>query len=191
MAVESLQLESRPPLTVEEFEALAKSEGWDEDGRVELLDGELVWMSPINDPHIGCVNRLNRLFSRRYPEQLVLVSIQNAIRVSQLDEPQPDIALLKFRSDYYGTAKAIPPDVLLLVEISDTTLRTDLGRKARIYASASVQEYWVIDLNNKTVYVHRTPSDGAYTTRLVLSAGDQLSARFAPTMQFAFEELLG
>jgi Uma2 family endonuclease len=86
--------------------------------------------------------------------------------------------------------KAIPPDVLLLVEISDTTLRTDLGRKARIYASASVQEYWVIDLNNKTVYVHQKP-DGAYTTRLVLSPGEQLSAQFAPTVQFDFEELLG
>jgi Uma2 family endonuclease len=191
MAVESLQLESRPPLTVEEFEALAKSEGWDEDGRVELLDGELVSMSPIDDPHIGCVNRLNRLFSRRYPEQLVLVSIQNAIRVGQHDEPQPDIALLKPRADFYGTAKATPQDILLLVEVADTTLRTDLGRKARIYASANVEEYWVIDLNNKLVYVHQKPSDGAYATRLVPSAGDQLSAQFASTVQFGFEELLG
>ena len=61
MAVEDLQLESRPPLTVEEFEALADAEGWDEDTRVELLDGEVVWMSPINDPHAACVKRLNRL----------------------------------------------------------------------------------------------------------------------------------
>src|SRR5712691_4239540 len=106
MAIERLELESRPPLTVAEFEALAVAEGWDEDARVELLDGEVVWMSPINDPHIGCVNRLNRLFSRRYPEELVLVSIQNAIRVGDHDEPQPDVALLKPRADDYGTTKA-------------------------------------------------------------------------------------
>jgi Uma2 family endonuclease len=64
MAIRDLELQSRPPLTVEEFEALAETEGWNEDTRVELLDGEIVWMSPINDPHAACVKRLNRLFSR-------------------------------------------------------------------------------------------------------------------------------
>src|SRR6266851_6186302 len=190
MAIERLELESRPPLTVDEFEALAESEGWDEDTRVELLDGELVWMSPINDPHIGCVSRLTRLFSRRYPEQLALLSIQNPIRVGDYDEPQPDVALLKPRADDYGTAKATPADVLLLVEVADRTLRTDLGRKARIYAGAGVQEYWVMDLNNATVYVHRTPSAGGYTARLVLAAGDLISAQFAPLVHFTLTELL-
>src|SRR5438132_12213528 len=155
MAVEDLQLESRPPLTVEEFKTLAEAEGWDEDTRVELLDGEVVWMSPINDPHIGCVNRLNRLFHRRFAEGSVLVSVQNPVRTGPYDEPEPDIALLKPRADDYGTAKATPPDILLLVEVADRTLRTDLGRKARIYASAGVPEYWVVDLNSGTLYVHR------------------------------------
>ena len=139
MAVEKLDLESRPPLTVDEFEALAEQQGWGEDTPVELLDGELIWMSPINDPHIGCVNRLNRLFHRRFPEGLVLVSVQNPVRTGSYDEPEPDIALLKPRADDYGTAKATPPDILLLVEVADKTLRTDLGRKARIYASAGCQ----------------------------------------------------
>src|SRR5712691_12217889 len=119
MAIERLELESRPPLTVEEYEALAEAEGWDEDTRVELLDGEVVWMSPINDPHIGCVNRLNRLFNRRYAEDLALVSIQNPIRIDNYDEPQPDVALLRPRADDYGTAGAAPADILLLVEVSD------------------------------------------------------------------------
>src|SRR5438067_2278384 len=80
MAVEHLELESRPPLSVDEFEALVDAEGWDEDTRVELLDGEVIWMSPINDPHIGGVNRLNRLF-RRFAEDVALVSVQNSIRI--------------------------------------------------------------------------------------------------------------
>jgi Uma2 family endonuclease len=100
MAIENLQLESRPPLTVEEFEALAETEGWDEDTRVELLDGEVVWMSPINDPHAACVKRLNRLFNRRYAEDQVLVSVQDPIRIARYDEPQPDIALLRPRPDF-------------------------------------------------------------------------------------------
>lgn len=140
MAVESLELESRPPLTVDEFEALAERQGWDEDTPIELLDGELVWMSPTNNPHIGCVNRLTRLFTQRYAETMVLVSVQNPVRAGEYDEPEPDVALLKPRPDYYGSAKATPEDILLLVEVSDKTLRTDLGRKARIYASAGVPE---------------------------------------------------
>jgi len=191
MAVERLELESRPPLTVDEFEALAERQGWDEDTRIELLDGELVWMSPINDPHIGCVNRLTRLFSRRYPEDVALLSIQNPVHVGESDEPQPDVALLKPRADDYGTAKATPTDVLLLVEVADRTLRTDLGRKARIYASANVAEYWVVDLNNSTVYVHRTPSAGGYSSRRVLTGDDRISAAFAPSVQFTVDELLG
>jgi len=191
MAVERLELESRPPLTVDEFEVLAEQQGWDEDTLVELLDGELVWMSPTNDPHIGCVNRLNRLFNHRYTETMVLVSIQNPVRAGPYDEPEPDVALLRPRADDYGAAKATPQDILLLVEVADKTLRTDLGRKARIYASAGIAEYWVIDLNAQTVYVHRSPLDGAYRSRTVLVRGAEVSAHFAPAVGFTIDEILG
>src|SRR3954452_12735226 len=102
MAVEDLQVESRPPLTVDEFEALAETEGWDEDTRVELLDGEVVWMSPINDPHAACVKRLNRLFTRPFADDHVLISVQDPIRIERYDEPQPDVAVLKPRPDFYA-----------------------------------------------------------------------------------------
>jgi Uma2 family endonuclease len=191
MAVEHLELESRPPLTVEEFEALAEAEGWDEDTRVELLDGEVVWMSPINDPHVGCVNRLTRLFAGRYAEDVALLSIQNPVRVGDYDLPQPDVALLRPRADFYGSGKATPADVLLLVEVSDSTLRTDLGRKARIYADAGVGEYWVIDLNNRVLYVHRARQTGRYATRRVLGPEEQISAVFAPAVEFRVNDLIG
>jgi Uma2 family endonuclease len=191
MAVEDLQLESRPPLTVEEFKTLAEAEGWDEDTRVELLDGEVVWMSPINDPHAGCVNRLNRLFSRRYTEDVALVSVQNPIRIDSYDEPQPDVALLRPRPDDYATATPTPADILLLVEVSDSTLRIDLGRKARIYADAAVAEYWVVDLKNQALYVHRDPAAGTYSSRRVLSRSDRIQGAFAPAVEFGVAELVG
>jgi len=191
MAVEDLQLESRPPLTVEEFNTLAEAEGWDEDTRVELLDGEVVWMSPINDPHAGCVNRLNRLFSRRYADDLALVSIQNPIRIDNYDEPQPDVALLRPRADDYATATPTSTDTLLLVEVSDSTLRIDLGRKARIYADAGVTEYWVVDVKNLVVYVHRDPAAGRYATRQVLGPGERIHGAFAPDVEFGVAELVG
>jgi Uma2 family endonuclease len=191
MAVERLELEKRPPLTVDEFYALSAQEGWCEDDRVELLDGEVVWMSPIGDPHAGCVNRLNRLFMRRYPEDRALLGVQNPVRISELDLPQPDVALLKPRDDFYGSGTPAPSDVLLIVEVADTTLRTDLGRKARIYAAAGILEYWVADVTNRVVYIHRDPQRAGYATRLVLSPADQVHAAFAPEITFTVGELIG
>jgi Uma2 family endonuclease len=191
MAVEHLELESRPPLSVEEFVALAEKEGWDEDTRVELLDGEVVWMSPINDPHAACVNRVNWLFSRRYSDGQALVSVQNPIRIERYDQPQPDVVLLKPRPDFYATATPTPTDIRLLVEIADTTLRTDLGRKARIYANGGVSEYWVVDLNNRVLYVHRAPASGGYASREVLGVTDRISALFAPEVEFEAARLIG
>ena len=190
MAAEHLELASRPPLTVEEFEALAEKEGWDEDTHVELLDGEVVWMSPINDPHAACVKRLNRLVNRRYPEDQVLVSVQDPIRIERYDEPQPDVALLRPRPDFYATATATPADVLLLIEVADTTLSRDLGRKARIYASGGVVEYWVVDVNNRVLYAHRAPESGRYASRQVLGRTDRISALFAPEVEFEVDEFI-
>ncbi len=184
------ELESRSPLTVGEFEALAEQEGWGEDARVELLDGELIWMPPVNDRHIGCVNRLTRLFSRRYGDEVALVSVQNPVRVGEHDEPQPDVALLRPRADDYATGKATPADSLVLVEVADRTLRTDLGRKARIHASAGVVEYWVVDLNGQVVYVHRDPRQAGYATREVRPRGAALAVAFAPEVRLLVDDLL-
>lgn len=191
MAVEALQLESRPPLTVEEFRALAEAEGWDEDTRVELLDGEVVWMSPINDPHAALVRRLTQVFGHHYAVDLAQLSVQNPIRIERYDEPQPDVAMLRPRPDFYDSATPTPADILLLVEVADTTLRTDLGRKARIYASGGVSEYWVVDLNNRVLYVHRSPERGSYAVREVLGAGERVAAGFAPHLQVGVEEVTG
>jgi Uma2 family endonuclease len=191
MVAEAVDLRNLPPLTVEEFEALARERGWDEDTRVELLDGEVVRMSPVGNPHAGCVNRLTRLFYRRYPGESVLVSVQNPIHPSQNDEPLPDVVLLKPRPDDYSTAAPVPPDILLLVEVSDSTLLRDLGRKARIYASAGIQEYWVVDLNGERVYVHRQPDQGTYQDRTVAARGEHVSTLFAADVRLAVDEIFG
>src|SRR5260370_9283882 len=156
MAISPPELEKCPPLSVEDFLELADELGGDEDPRVDFLDGEIVWMSPIGDPHAACVGRLNELF-RRYPTEAALVCPQNPVRISDIDLPQPDLGLLKPRPDYYSSSTPRPEDVLVLVEFADTTVRTDLGRNARIYASAGVRQYWVIDLNSRTIYVNPQP----------------------------------
>jgi Uma2 family endonuclease len=114
---------------------------------------------------------------------LALVSIQNPVRVDEHDLPQPDAALLRPRRDFYGQAKARPEDVLLLVEVSDSTLRIDLGRKTRIYADAGVGGYWVVDLKNQVVYLHPHPVAAAdrYTNRQVLGLRTASALRLRST----------
>src|SRR5262245_6915223 len=93
MAIPELELEKCPPLAVEDLLELADGLGWDEDICVELLNGEIVWMSPIGDPHAGCVGRLNQLFTRRYPDEAALVWPQNPVRIRDIDLPQLDLGL--------------------------------------------------------------------------------------------------
>ena len=112
-------------------------------------------------------------------------------RIEQYDEPQPDVALLRPRPDYYASATPTPSDVLLLVEVADMTLRTDVGRKARIYASGGVAESWVVDLNNRVLYVHRSPARGTYAERQVLAPDERVAAVFAPHVEFKVEEVTG
>ena len=102
-----------------------------EDDRVELINGEIVRMNPIGSPHAGCVNRLNALLSRHFAGQAV-VQIQNPVRASDLSEPQPDLGLLRFRSDYYAERHPRPSDVLLLIEVSDSSVAYDRSVKAAL-----------------------------------------------------------
>jgi Uma2 family endonuclease len=119
-----------------------------------------------------------------------LDDVQNPIRAGEHDEPEPDVVFLKPRADDYGVARATPDDILLLVEVSDRTLRKDLGRKARIYATAGVQEYWVVDLNNQVVYLHRLPGVVTYESRIRSSRGDTIAAQIASWVQVTIEDLL-
>jgi Uma2 family endonuclease len=118
----------------------------------------------------------------------VLVSVQDPIRIEDYDEPQPDVALRRPRPDFYASATPTPPDILLLVEVADTTLRTDLGRKARIYASGGVREYWVVDLDNRVLYAHRSPEGAMYTERQVLAPGERVAAGFAPAVELEWKK---
>lgn len=179
-------------VTVEEFEALHRAGVWREDDRVELINGEIRQMNPVNDPHVGCVNRLTWLFSRRLGDE-VIVHVQNPVRLDPFDEPQPDVAVLRFRSDFYGSSKATARDILLLVEVADSSLREDLRDKRDVYARSGIQEYWVIDLNQQLVHVHTSPdaATGRYRQVITVGRGRELAPLFAPGVVIRVDEVLG
>src|SRR5438132_4583560 len=142
--------------TVEEYHRMGEAGIFHPEARLELIEGEIIEMSPVGDPHIGCVNRATALFSTRLAGK-VIVSVQNAVRLSRYTEPQPDIVLARPRDDYYARARISPENTFLVIEISDTTLRYDRHRKMPLYAKSGVSELWIENLQNDVILVYRDP----------------------------------
>jgi len=132
-----------------------------EDDRVELIEGEIVDMPPVGSLHAGNVNRLNNLFVGRLSGHAI-VSVQNPIHLGLYSAPQPDIALLKPRADYYARAHPEPKDILLVVEVSDATLPYDGEVKLPLDARSSIPEVWIVNLVDHRLEVYWEPSPEGY-----------------------------
>lgn len=139
--------------------------------RVELIDGEIVDMNPIGSPHAALVMRLNQLFARHAAEGKVLVGVQGPLRLDAYNEPEPDIMLLRPRADYYRTGHPGAANVVLLIEVSDTSLAYDRGRKLALYTRFGVPEVWTIDLTGAAVETYRKPQNDGYGVTERLTCG--------------------
>jgi Uma2 family endonuclease len=140
--------------------------------RVELLAGEIVEMSPIESPHASCVLRLNQLFSLALGKR-VTVAVQSPIVLPPDSEPEPDIAILRPREDFYFHAHPRPDDVLLLVEVADSSLMLDRTVKLPLYGAAGVSEIWIVNLSANLIEVYTQPGPGGYGQKRAVS-GDAL-----------------
>ena len=175
--------------TVDAYQRLAVAGILTEDDRVELVDGEIVRMSPIGDRHMAAVNRCNRAFSRTAGER-ALLSVQNPIDLDPYNEPQPDVALLRPRDDDYARGKPGPLDLLLVVEVADTSLAYDRQTKLPRYAAAGVREAWLLDLEANALEVHREPRPDGYAVIRRYRRGERVSPEALPDIALAVEDLL-
>lgn len=161
-----------------------------EDDHIELLDGEIIEMSPIGDRHVGCVLRSSTMFSARLAGQAI-VSVQNPVRLSSGSEPEPDIALLRPRPDFYSTGIPGPEDVLLLIEVAETSLAYDRDVKLLFYAEASIPEVWIADLNAGRILVYREPRSTGYAQLTVVQRDGTLTPLAFPDLTVAAADILG
>lgn len=129
--------------------------------RVELIEGEIIDMVPIGSRHAAAVTRIGNTLMFSVGSEAI-VAIQNPIRLSQYSEPQPDIALLRPRADFYAAVHPGPGDVLLLVEVADSTLRFDRDIKLPLYARHGIPEVWLVDIENAQFTIHRDPHAHGY-----------------------------
>ena len=139
--------------------------------RVELIDGEIVEMAPIGSAHSGTTNRLTGLVGRLAADGRVVASVQSPLRLDPFNEPQPDLMLLRPRADDYTASHPTAADVLLLIEVADSSLAFDRGPKLDLYARHAVPEVWIVDLPGRAVEVCRGPGPEGYAERRRVTEG--------------------
>ena len=162
-----------------------------EDDRVELVEGEIIDMAPIGSRHNACVARLTRQLVSRLGERAI-VFVQSSVRMSDLSEPQPDIAVLVPRDDFYAGALPGPAAVLLVVEVADTTVGWDRGVKIPMYGRAGVAEAWVVDINAEVIDIWTDPGPEGYAVTRRAGRGDELNvAGVTVTVTVTVDDILG
>jgi Uma2 family endonuclease len=161
-----------------------------EDDRVELIEGEIIKMSPIGSYHAGCVNRLNALLTRRVGPAAI-VSVHNPVRLDDYSELEPDIALLKRHADFYARSLLTADDVLLIIEVADTSVDYDRDVKLPLYARAGIPEVWLANLPDDRVEAYSQPVNGVYQAVRHARRGESLSPERLPNLVLSVDEILG
>lgn len=185
---EELLSVTRHRFTVEEYHKMGEVDIFGEDDRVELIDGEVVRMTPVGLRHVRCVNRLTVLFVRfadaagRFE-----VNVQNPINLGEYGEPLPDLALVK--GPPVGRLPG-PAEIALVVEVSDTTITYDRTVKLPLYASVGIPEAWIVNLNEDTVEVHADPSPEGYRSTSYFERGSQVVSATIPGLTLDAEKIL-
>lgn len=166
---------SRKRFTVSEYHKMAEAGILPERG-VELMNGEIIEMSPIGSKHLSCVNTLNELLTEKLG-RTVIVSIQNPVQLNDFSEPEPDIALLKRDQNRYADRIPTSADTLLIIEVADTSIHYDRTVKLPAYAKSSIPECWIVNLEAREIEVYWQPFGDTYRNREILCPGDLVVAR--------------
>ena len=177
-------------LTIDQFRRMAEAGVFAPDARVELINGAVYEMAPIGSLHASLVDRIAQKLTLRLGDS-VIVGIQRPVQLPEDSEPQPDLMLLRARPDYYATRHPLPADVLLVIEVADGSLRFDRTVKAALYAQRGIAEYWVVDVNARTIEVHRDPAPAGYAQIRLLSGDASIAPAALPDCRFTPAELLG
>ena len=185
----SVQLQKRL-FTVKEYHLMTEVGILSEGDRVELIEGEIVKMAAIGTRHASTVKRLTRRLSL-IPKDRATLGVQDPIQLTERTEPQPDFVLLEPRADYYATAHPVPSEVLLLVEVSDSTVDYDRDVKLSIYARSLIQEVWLVDLVENCLEVYRQPGPNGYSLMLKFWRGQQVAPLAFPEFVVSVDFILG
>ena len=180
----------RRRLSVDEYHRLGAAGVLHEDERIELIEGEMIEMAPIGSRHLAKVNRLSRMLGREVGDEAT-VSTQNPLSLPPEDEPVPDIALLKVRADDYEAAIPTAQDVLLVIEVADTTLPYDRDVKIPLYARCGILEVWLVNVQSQALSIYLDPGPKGYRTLLTPGIDEIISPSLLPQAKVKLAQLWG
>ena len=181
---------TRKRFTTHEYERIIAAGVIGEDDRVELLEGEIVEMSPRGPSHSSCVVRLTRLLYKLDAPGAV-IRVQDPIHLGEYSEPQPDISVVQMREDLYSKGHPEPEDILLLIEVAEFSSSYDRDTKLPLCARAGIPEVWIVALLPQTVEVFRSPSENGYSEANVFHQRDTISALNLPQLTLTVDSILG
>jgi Uma2 family endonuclease len=181
---------ARRHFKVTEYYRMAAAGVLSEDDRVELIEGEIIEMNPIGSRHAACVGRLTK-FLERLAGDRVIVWVQNPVQVSDYSEPLPDVALLRPRDDFYAQANPQPTDVLLIIEVADSSVEYDRDIKRPLYAEAGISEFWLVNLPQATIEIYTQPIGATYQELRTVKRGESLTAKSIVNLMIDADVVLG
>ncbi len=185
----AVTMPDRYRFTAEQYNRLGEARVLGEDDRVELMDGEILLMCPIGYRHAAHVTELTTLLVRNSMEEM-RVSVQNPLDLGQRYQPQPDLMLLRERADRYKSGLPTAADVLLLIEVADSSLDYDQHTKLPVYAQAGIAEVWIVNLDADQVEVYTQPQGTAYTATRVVGRGETVPIGASPTVTLQADDIL-
>jgi Uma2 family endonuclease len=177
-------------ITADEYERMGEAGIFCPDFQLELLEGEIYEMSPIGSSHAACVKALGLLLNQLFGG-VMLVSTQDPIRLDDYSEPQPDLALLRWRDDFYRRAHPTSADVLLVIEVADTTVDSDRRIKLPLYAKADIKEVWLVNLPEEKIELYAEPSGGAYQITRDFKRGEEVQAHSIEGLRVGVVAVIG
>lgn len=181
---------TRHRFTVAEYMRMAEVDLLGEDSRVELVWGEIVEMSPIYIGHTSTVKRLIRLLTQTLGDRIIL-GVQDPVQLSNDSLPQPDIAVLRPQDDFYSEQQPGPNDILLLIEVADSSLKYDRRVKSKLYGSAGIADYWIVNLPERQIEVYREPRPNGYRTVTYFAPSETLTPLAFADVPLTVDEILG
>lgn len=175
---------------IEEYHRLTKSNILHEDDRVELVEGRIVDMMPIGSKHAACVSRLNRIFTMKL-QTSAIVQVQNPIQLLDQSEPQPDMVVLKNRDDFHAERLPYADDILLVIEVADSSLEYDRETKLPLYAKANVPVVWLVNLIENIVEIYSDPSPEGYNVITKCRHNQTIAPKNFPAIKVVVSEIFG
>ncbi len=176
--------------TRKEYHAMGKAGIFEHKERVELWEGEIITMSPVGNRHMACTRRINHAFAGLNIANRAIISVQDPVVASATSEPEPDFMLLAFRDDLYDFGKPRPQDVLLLVEVADSSLDYDRNVKLPRYAQAGIPEVWISNLQDDRIEAYTEPTPKGYLSMRIYNRGDTISPTAFPDIQISVNDII-